>query len=150
MPKLFPNIRFPHQQDFFPIRSVTKSSTSRFSHENLVEKFKIFGQDFVPTRTALRPCLNVLTESVHKICRQNLSKNQISPTLLVGKFEHDRICRNGQILIITQFRTRVFVFQFFSVQGGNSTDVKIHSSEVKMYSADVKIQVKIRNQKIAI
>ena len=50
----------------------------------------------------------------------------------------------------TQFRTRVFVFQVFSVQGGNSTDVKIHSSEVKMYSADVKIQVKIRNQKIAI
>ena len=49
-----------------------------------------------------------------------------------------------------QFRTRVFVFQFFSVQGGNSTDVKIHSSEVKMYSADVKIQVKIRNQQIAI
>ena len=31
MPKLCPNIRFPHQQDFFPIRSVTKSSTSRFS-----------------------------------------------------------------------------------------------------------------------
>ena len=53
MPKLCPNIRFPHQQDFFPIRSVTKSSTSRFSHENLVEKFKIFGQDFVPIRTAL-------------------------------------------------------------------------------------------------
>ena len=50
----------------------------------------------------------------------------------------------------TQFRTRVFVFQFFSVQGGNSTDVKIHSSEVKMYSADVKIQVKIRSQQIAI
>ena len=48
MPKLCPNIRFPHQQDFFPIRSVTKSSTSRF-----VEKFKIFGQDFVPIRTAL-------------------------------------------------------------------------------------------------
>ena len=54
MPKLCPNIRFPHQQEFFPIRSVTKSSTSRFSHENLVEKFKIFGQDFVPIRTALR------------------------------------------------------------------------------------------------
>ena len=53
MPKLCPNIIFPHQQDFFPIRSVTKSSTSRFSHENLVEKFKIFGQDFVPIRTAL-------------------------------------------------------------------------------------------------
>ena len=54
MPKLCPNIRFPHQQDFFPIRSVTKSSTSRFLHENLVEKFKIFGQDFVPIRTALK------------------------------------------------------------------------------------------------
>ena len=53
MPKLCPNIRFPHQQDFFPIRSVTKSSTSRFSHENLVEKFQIFVQDFVPIRTAL-------------------------------------------------------------------------------------------------
>ena len=58
MPKLCPNIRFPHQQDFFPIRSVTKSSTSRFSHENLVEKFKIFGQDFVPIRTALKAGIN--------------------------------------------------------------------------------------------
>ena len=54
IPKSCPNIRFPHQQDFFPIRSVTKSSTARFSHENLVEKFKIFVQDFVPIRTALR------------------------------------------------------------------------------------------------
>ena len=54
MPKLCPNITFPHQQDFFPIRSVTKSSTARFSHENLVQKFKIFVQDFVPIRTALR------------------------------------------------------------------------------------------------
>ena len=53
MPKSCPNIRFPHQQDFFPIRSVTKFSTARFSHENLVEKFKIFVQDFVPIRTAL-------------------------------------------------------------------------------------------------
>ena len=57
MPKLCPNITFPHQQDFFPIRSVTKSSTARFSHENLVEKFKIFVQDFVPIRTALRTAL---------------------------------------------------------------------------------------------
>ena len=49
------NITFTHQQDFF-------------------EKIKIFVQDFVPIRIALRPCLNVLIESVHKICRQNLSK----------------------------------------------------------------------------
>ena len=49
-----PNKTFPHQQDFFPIKSVTKSSTARFSHENLVEKFKIFVQDFVPIRTALK------------------------------------------------------------------------------------------------
>ena len=48
----------------------------------------------------------------------------------------------------SQFRTRVSFFQVFSVQGGNSTDVKIHSSEVKMYSADVKIQVIFRNQQI--
>ena len=53
IPKSCPNIRFLHQQDFFPIRSVTKSSRARFSHENLVEKFKIFVQDFVPIRTAL-------------------------------------------------------------------------------------------------
>ena len=57
MPKLCPNITFPHQQDFFSIRSVTKSSTARFSHENLVEKFKIFVQDFVPIRTALTPVI---------------------------------------------------------------------------------------------
>ena len=54
IPKSCPNIRFPYQQDFFPIRSVTKSSTARFSHENLVGKFKIFVQDFVPIKTALR------------------------------------------------------------------------------------------------
>ena len=50
MPKhnISPSTRFfPHK------RSVTKSSTARFSHENLVEKFKIFVQDFVPIRTAL-------------------------------------------------------------------------------------------------
>ena len=65
MPKLCPNIRFPHQQDFFPIRSVTKSSTSRFSHENLVEKFKIFGQDFVPIRTEKnRPFTSTLFTAV--------------------------------------------------------------------------------------
>ena len=68
MPTLCPNITFPHQQDFFPIRSVTKSSTARFSHENLVEKFKIFVQDFVPIRTALRACINVEIESVPRIC----------------------------------------------------------------------------------
>ena len=39
---------------FFPIKSVTKSSTARFSNENLIEKIKIFIQDFVPIRTALR------------------------------------------------------------------------------------------------
>ena len=48
MPKLCPNIIFPHQQDFFPIalRNLRR-------HENLVEKFKIFVQDFVPIRTTL-------------------------------------------------------------------------------------------------
>ena len=67
MPKLCPNIRFPHQQDFFPIRSVTKSSTSRFSHENLVEKFKIFGQDFVPIRTAVKRGATYFDETSERI-----------------------------------------------------------------------------------
>ena len=49
IPKSCPNIRFAHQQDFFPIRSVTKSSTARKS----CRKIKIFVQDFVPIRTAL-------------------------------------------------------------------------------------------------
>ena len=66
MPKLCPNITFPHQQDFFPIRSVTKSSTARFSHENIVEKFEIFVQDFVPIRTALGAVL-MGTKSCTKI-----------------------------------------------------------------------------------
>ena len=73
MPKLCPNIRFLHQQDFFPIRSVTKSSTARFSHENLVEKFKIFVQDFVPIRTALRACIN----DVRKIKIGKKSKSKL-------------------------------------------------------------------------
>ena len=55
MPKSCTNITFTHQQDFFG-------------------KIKIFVQDFVPIRIAQRPCLNVLIESVHKICQQNLSK----------------------------------------------------------------------------
>ena len=52
--KSCPNKTFPHQQDFFPIKSVTKSLTARFPHENLVEKIKIFVQDFVPIRGMLR------------------------------------------------------------------------------------------------
>ena len=51
--KLCPNKIFPHQQDFFLIKSVTKLSTAKFSHKILVEKIKIFVQDFVPIRTAL-------------------------------------------------------------------------------------------------
>ena len=70
---------------------------------------------------------------------------------MIEQFQHqDWTEIPHETFVITQFRTRVFVFQFFSVQGGNSTDVKIHSSEIKMYSADVKIQVKIRNHQIAI
>ena len=37
----------------FFLHSVTKSSTARFSHENVVEKNKIFVRYFVPIRTAL-------------------------------------------------------------------------------------------------
>ena len=50
MPKSCTNITFTHQQDFF-------------------EKKQIFVQDFVPIRI-----VHVLIESVHNICRQNLSK----------------------------------------------------------------------------
>ena len=79
MPKLCPNITFPHQQDFFPIRSVTKSSTARFSHENLVEKFKIFVQDFVPIRTAL---IRAYINDVRKI---KIGKNQNQNWVLIGR-----------------------------------------------------------------
>ena len=67
IPQSCPNIRFPHQQDFFPIRSVTKSLTARFSHENLVEKFKIFVQDFVPIRTALRDGISLKKPKKQKV-----------------------------------------------------------------------------------
>ena len=66
MPKLCPYITFPHQQIFFLIRSVTKSTTARFSHGNFVKKIKIFVQDFVPIRTALsdtHPILDVMYQS---------------------------------------------------------------------------------------
>ena len=49
-----PNETFPHQEVFFPIAGVTKSSTAKFSYENLIEKIKIFVQNFVPIRTALK------------------------------------------------------------------------------------------------
>ena len=44
--------------DFFPIKSVTKSSTAKCWHENLVEKCKIFVQDFVTMKTGIiePPC----------------------------------------------------------------------------------------------
>ena len=46
-----------------------KSSAARFSHENLVEKFKIFVQDFVPIRTALR---SVTKSSTARFSHENL------------------------------------------------------------------------------
>ena len=49
MPKLCPNIRFPHQQSFFP----HKERYEIFDGKIFAEKFKIFVQDFVPIRTAL-------------------------------------------------------------------------------------------------
>ena len=48
IPKLCPNIRFPHQQDFFPIRSVTKSSTARFSHEILSKSLRFLYKILFP------------------------------------------------------------------------------------------------------
>ena len=71
----FGNLNFvspPHRRAY---TSMPKSCTNiTFTHQDVFEKIKIFVQDFVPIRIALRPCLNVLIESVHKICRQNLSK----------------------------------------------------------------------------
>ena len=66
-----PNKTFPHQQGFFPIKTVTKSSTARFSHENLVKKLNIFGQDFVPIRTALHRAHDVeASDFVFKLSRR--------------------------------------------------------------------------------
>ena len=48
-----PNKHFPIIQDFFSIKSVTKSSTAKCSHENLVEKLKIFVQDFASIKTSI-------------------------------------------------------------------------------------------------
>ena len=81
IPKSCPKIRFPHQQDFFPIRSVTKSSTARFSHENLVEKFKIFVQDFVPIRTALKWSEDVSLFVTHIVSQKETKKIMFKTTL---------------------------------------------------------------------
>ena len=45
---------FPHLTRFFPINIVTKSSTAKCLHEDLVEKFKTFVQDFVH----IKICIN--------------------------------------------------------------------------------------------
>ena len=47
------NITLPHLQEISPIGSVTKSSTAESWHENLVEKFNIFVQDFVTIKTGV-------------------------------------------------------------------------------------------------
>ena len=68
MPKLCPNITFPHQQDFFPIRSVTKSSTARFSHENLaVEDFVtlFMGKNLVGEEMF---CLGMVSSNLYITC----------------------------------------------------------------------------------
>ena len=112
MPKLCPNITFPHQQDFFPIRSVTKSLTARFLHENLVEKIKIFVQDFVPIRTALTImfpfsmasllqsgipspsiCISVLITFYHLLLLMFLHRDECTcPVLSLTLFEFPLCC----------------------------------------------------------
>ena len=67
----FGNLNFvspPHRRAY---TSMPKSCTNiTFTHQEFFEKIKIFVQDFVPIRIALRPRLNVLIEPVHKICRK--------------------------------------------------------------------------------
>ena len=55
-------------------KSCTKNLNfpTRFSHENLVEKFKIFVQDFVPIRTALRTALRPLLMLRENVIRKRL------------------------------------------------------------------------------
>ena len=62
--------------DFFPIKSVTKSSMARSSHEHRVEKFKIFVQDFVPIRTALRVTKTTLINSPSDILLRSFTRYQ--------------------------------------------------------------------------
>ena len=97
MPKLCPNITFPHQQDFFPIRSVTKSSTARFSHENLVEKFKIFVQDFVPIRTALRVIFLTYQIGAERLHQKHSTPeiNQVERRNGINAVDMSRLTRDG-------------------------------------------------------
>ena len=60
---------------------------------------------------------------------------------------HQKNSENKNIVVHYTVSDSCFCFSFYSVQGGNSTDVNIHSSEVKMYSADVKMQVIIGTSK---
>ena len=86
--KPYPDKIFPHQQDFFPIKSVTKSLTARFSHENLVEKFKIFVQDFVPIKAVLmgtKSCTKILIFSTRFSCRRRFRNALYGEKILMGK-----------------------------------------------------------------
>ena len=66
-----PSITFPHRQDFFTIGSVTKSSTAKRWYESLVEKFKIFVQDFVTTPLFMvtKSCTKILNFSTRFSCQ---------------------------------------------------------------------------------
>ena len=101
-----PNKTFPHQQFFFPITSVTKSSTARFLHENLVEKLKIFVQDIVPIRTALRPTLTG-TENLYEngpdpffsFGTKNMARVKLTATILFryGFDNYSKLVYAGEI-----------------------------------------------------
>ena len=71
MPKSCPNITFP-------INKIFPDKERYEIFENLVEKIKIFVQDFVPIRTALRACTN----DIPKI---KIGKNQNQNWALIGQ-----------------------------------------------------------------
>ena len=57
---------FP-QQDVPPTKkAVTRSSTEKYSHENLVENSRLFVQDFVPIKTAT---LQVPSQTDLRVCK---------------------------------------------------------------------------------
>ena len=96
---------------------MTKSSTARFSHKNLVEKFKIFVQDFVPIRTALFFIIPIFMGT--KYWTKILNLHRISPTRFCFTFYYtgfygDKIlCKN---LDLTQDFPNKILFHFLWAQ----------------------------------
>ena len=63
------------------MKSVTKSSAVKYWHENLVEKFKIFVQDFVTIKTGISLFIIEVVKAGFSACAHDVARAALAPCL---------------------------------------------------------------------